>query len=69
MQVLTEWREGLPPCLRDDMKIELAETDRIYVRLFDLEQEKDIVLPSYFKEYRTVAKHLQTKVKTQVETD
>ena len=55
--------------MRDSMKVELAETDRIYIRLFDLEQEKDIVLPSYFKEYRTVARNLQGKVQTQVETD
>ena len=51
------------------MLVQLDENDRVYWRLEALEQKKDIVLPSYFKEYRTVAKTLESKVTQQVETD
>ena len=66
---LSEWKGQLPPPLRDSMLVELAEFDPVYYRLEALEQKKDIILPSFFKEYRTIAKKLETTVHQQVETD
>ena len=48
--------------MKDEMKVELDEYDRVYYRIEALEQKKDIVLPGFFKEYRTVAKKLENKV-------